>query len=548
MSVFTITLLSKGENIKIPYTLTEVDVHQEVNKIPYARLSFVDGSASKQTFDLSNSPYFVPGNEIEIKAGYEEDAKSETSIFKGIIVKHAVEADLDGSYLNLELKDKALKMTTVRKNKVHREVKEDGVFQKLVTDNGLKVGKIAATKGKHPELVQYNCSDWDFLLSRVDVQGWWVYVHQETLSVVNPAEISTSKATHTFSYGLSNIFNLHLEINAEHQVKEVNSHAWDIEKKKLSQQVKGEDTEMEIGNIDSSSLATAVGAEKYALQSIAPLLPEELKAWSDSKLLKTRWAMVRGSFSIQGIPKIQVLEVMEIEGISDRFNGKAVISGIRHRISEDGWFTDVQFGIKPDSYIDQHAVSSKPAGGLLPSIHGLQIGMVDAFEKDPDGQFRIKVKLPFLGEEETAIWARILSPDAGKERGVFFRPEVGDEVVVGFLNDDPRQAIVLGSLFSKSLPPPVVADEINEKNFIKGIFSKEGLQVKMDDENKMIQLITSEKQLISVNEKEKSIKLQDVNGNKITMNEDGILLESAKDIVLKADGNVEITGTEVDVN
>lgn len=549
MGVFTITIFSNGAQITTPYVLYSVDILHEVNKIPYAQLTFVDGNPATQAFLLSNSTHFIPGQELEISIRYEEDAQTETTLFKGIIVKHAIEADVDASYLTIELKDSAVKMTTTRKNKLYRDQGETDIFRQLIEDNGLEVGEIATIEGEgEPEdIVQYYCSDWDFLLSRTDVYGWWVHTNAGNISIINPADIDTSQANHSFSYGLDNIFNVHLEIDAEHQLDQVDSTSWDIANQATTEPTQAVSFETGIGNVPPSDLASALGATAYHMQSILPLNQIELQAWSDSKLRKSRFGMVRGYFSVRGIPQIQPLEVMEIAGISDRFNGNAIISAVRHRISAEGWFTDVQFGIQPDSYLSKYPVEAQRASGLLPAIQGLQMGIIDAFEEDPEEQFRLKVKLPALGADAEAIWARLASPDAGNGRGFFFRPETGDEVIVGFLNNDPRHAIVLGGLFSQVLPPPVESDQISDTNPIKGIFSREGLQIKIDDENKVLKIITSDDHLITLDQTEELIEIKDLHGNQMTLNADGITIKSAKDVIIEADGNVEITGQKVDI-
>jgi len=55
-----------------------------------------------------------------------------------------------------------------------------------------------------------------------------------------------------------------------------------------------------------------------------------------------------------------------------------------------------------------------------------------------------------ISTSDDGIWARISTLDAGKQRGTFFRPEIGDEVIVGFLNDDPRYPVVLGMVNSSA--------------------------------------------------------------------------------------------------
>lgn len=547
MSVFTITILSEGKKVDAPYVLKAVDVFQEVNRLPHARLVFVDGNPALQEFKLSNTDFFIPGKEIEIKIRYEEDANSENTIFKGIITKQAVEADVYASSLELELKDKAVKMTTLPQNKVYVAQEESDIFRQLIEGNGLNAGDITANTGELEEIVQYHVCDWDFLLTRADISGLWVVCSDGTISVVDPSTIQTANAQHRFSHGIDNILSFHLEIDAEQQLTQVSSTAWDLAENNLTPASQANNFELGLGNLKANELASAVGGTEWQLQSIIPLTGAELQAWANAKLRKSRFAMMKGTLTVKGIPNINLLEVIEIAGVSDRFNGNTIISGIRHRITEDGWFTDVQFGMSAEWYADRIKDMNTTSSNLLPAIQGIHIGVVDAFEADPNELFRLRVQIPAFGADAPSIWARLLSLEAGNGRGFFFRPEVGDEVVVGFLDNDSRQAIVLGSLFGSKQLPPVPNEEITEDNFIKGFFSREGIQIKMDDEKKALHFITSENQSITLDEDAQSIEIKDVNENSILMDADGITIRSAKNIVIEASDNVEIKGSKVDV-
>src|SRR3954463_14197761 len=95
------------------------------------------------------------------------------------------------------------------------------------------------------------------------------------------------------------------------------------------------------------------------------------------------------------------------------------------------------------------------------------IGVVTSLD-DPDGIGRVKVKYPHL-EDEQSYWARLVSPMAGKGRGLFMRPEVDDEVAVGWEYNDPRRAYILGAVWSKTDTPPPDDGKKTENNwrFIK---------------------------------------------------------------------------------
>ena len=163
-------------------------------------------------------------------------------------------------------------------------------------------------------------------------------------------------------------------------------------------------------------------------------------------------------------------------------------------------------------------------------------------ESDPLGEDRIQLRLPLIDPQDDGTWARVSTLDAGNERGSFFRPEIGDEVLVGFLNDDPRHPVVLGMLHSSSRPAPIsAADDNHEKGFV----SRSGMKWLFNDEHKNILLETPDGNKVSISGEDQSIMMEDQHGNKIVLDSNGILLESTQDIVLKATGNLEVEGLAV---
>lgn len=100
----------------------------------------------------------------------------------------------------------------------------------------------------------------------------------------------------------------------------------------------------------------------------------------------------------------------------------------------------------------------RPAPDLLSVALGgrLALAAVTSVE-DRDGLGRVEVRLWGLRgapDQTLKVWARVAVPFAGPGRGAFLLPGVGDEVVVGFLEDDPRHPIVLGSLWNGAQRPP----------------------------------------------------------------------------------------------
>jgi len=187
-------------------------------------------------------------------------------------------------------------------------------------------------------------------------------------------------------------------------------------------------------------------------------------------------------------------------------------------------------------------VAPHPAGGLLPPVDGLQLGLVTALEGDPDGEYRVQVRIPMIDASEEGVWARIALLDAGEERGTYFRPEVGDEVVLGFLGGDPRNPIILGGVHSSAFPPPIDPADDNHK---KGTVTRSGIRFVFDDETTDATLETPNGNTVVLSDDEGSITMADENGNSVLLDSDGVTIDSAADVTVTASGDVTIEGTNV---
>jgi len=542
MGVVTVTITSDGKTMDPAFELVMVDIVKEVNRIPYATLSLRDGSVSEQTFAVSDEAFFEPGREIDIKLRYEDVAGSESRVFKGLVVKQIVEANEQGTLLTVALKDAALKMTQCRHSIVYAGKTDAQVFETLIADNGLKKGVLEATKPAHAELVQYHCTDWDFMLSRADFYGLLVIANDGYISV---KKIKTSGIlVHTITFGISEIYGFEMEVDGSHQYKNIESIAWDRDNQKLTQASKAASFSLPQGDLNAETIAHAVGGDVQSLASAVPLDPETLQSWADGAMIKSRLSMIRGRISVPGTGSIRRMDLINVSGVGKRFNGKTLVTGVRHRVDRNGWQTDVQFGLSAERFISKADIMDRPAAGHLPGVNGLQIGIVTD-NQDPDKKGRVKVMLPGIDEKKGEVWARLASPDAGNGRGFFFRPEKGDEVIVGFFNDDPRQAVILGAMYNAKNTPP---REITKDNINKGIFTIKGSSLAfIDDKKPSVIICTAEKNGIIFDDDGELVEIQDQHGNKITMNKDGVTIKSAKDFKIDASGNVEINGTKVDV-
>lgn len=537
-SVVTHTIISGGTEVSKQYQLLSIIVNKEVNRIPMATLVYTDGEPSKQSFELSGKADFEPGKEIEIKAGYSSDEKL---LFKGIVIKHSIRVRNKNSVLIIECKDKAVKMTAACKNKYALDTKDSDIIEELIDTYGLDKD-VATTTVTHKQIVQYNCTDWDFMLCRADVNGLLCIPNDGKLSVA-PPEFG-GEAALTIQYGAT-VHNLDAEIDARLQYKSVKGSVWNYTDQELVKDTEAEDPGVpDAGNLSADTLADVIGESEYRLFNSAKIEEPELQAWVNAAMMKNRLAKIRGKVTTDGTADVLPGQLIQLNGVGDRFEGKLFVTGIRHQITEGLWQTTFQFGINPEWFVQTYNVQQPLSGAMLPAIQGLHIGIVTQLESDPDGEDRILVKIPVINNDEDGIWCRVATLDAGEKRGTFFRPEISDEVIVGFINNDPRHAVVLGMLNSSAKPAPLAAADDNHE---KGYVSRSEMKMIFNDDKKSFTLETPGGNKFIINEDEKKIHLEDQNGNKITMNEDGIKIESIKDIILKAAKDINAEGVNINI-
>lgn len=172
--------------------------------------------------------------------------------------------------------------------------------------------------------------------------------------------------------------------------------------------------------------------------------------------------------------------------------------------------------------------------------NGVVIGTVSDLQ-DPEKIGRVRVKLPQFDDQPTG-WARVVAPMAGKDRGFFFQPEVGDEVLVAFENGDPRRAYVLGGLWSKvDTPPP--RDGNDPQNNIRLIKSRSGHLVILDDTDGSEKIIIRDKSganTLTWDAANNKITIESGKGDLDIKAPAGTLSISAKTIEIKATADMTV--------
>ena len=168
-------------------------------------------------------------------------------------------------------------------------------------------------------------------------------------------------------------------------------------------------------------------------------------------------------------------------------------------------------------------------------IYGVVIGIVTK-TKDEDNLGRVKVRFPWLVNNDESYWARVATLMAGPGRGTFFLPEVNDEVLVAFDHGDTRFPYVIGALWNGVDKPPYTNADGN--NNLRAIKSRSNHQIILDDTSRSakIQIIDATgKNAITIDSKANTMTLQ-VEGN--------IVLKAAKGKIVLDAQSVEITSSQ----
>lgn len=170
-------------------------------------------------------------------------------------------------------------------------------------------------------------------------------------------------------------------------------------------------------------------------------------------------------------------------------------------------------------------IGSQEQGVSERTFYGVVIGIVTN-NQDPEKLARVKVKFPWLSNEDESYWARIAAPMAGKDRGTFFLPEVDDEVLVVFEHGNLQFPYILGALWNGKDTPPVTNED--GKNNVRVIKSRSGHVIKLNDEEG--------KETIEIIDKSKKNSLViDTAKNTITLTTDQDITLSAPQGTIKLD-------------
>jgi phage baseplate assembly protein V len=174
-------------------------------------------------------------------------------------------------------------------------------------------------------------------------------------------------------------------------------------------------------------------------------------------------------------------------------------------------------------------------------IYGVTVGEV-VENIDTTGQGRVKIRLPWLPSIEP--WCRVAVPMAGAERGFYFIPQVGDEVLVAFNHGDIREPYIIGCLWNGQDSPPtqVPTDAVNKRI----IRTPAGHQIELDDAAQSITITSTTDHKVTIDPEKIELATARDTVTLSLSTEGGVSIEAKTSLELKAK-KIRIEGTVIDI-
>jgi len=158
---------------------------------------------------------------------------------------------------------------------------------------------------------------------------------------------------------------------------------------------------------------------------------------------------------------------------------------------------------------------------------------------DPANEGRVKIKMPWFDEQMETEWCRVRQFYAGNGYGAFFVPEVGDEVLIAFIQGDMRQPIILGGLYNGNDKPPSHRDDQTDQKLVR---TKGGHEFLLDDSSgkERVRITTQGGHQLDLSDADNTVSVQTSGGQSITMSPGTITLQA--DAIVLSGSSVSLGG------
>lgn len=445
------------ENLRFVGIRTEF----RANGIPTAKLSLsVPGNALDDLSKESEIALCQPGKQLFISI---ESKQKNTELFSGIITTSELTLTREKPELVLTLKHLLVQLDNVVRSQVFTDITDQQIIESLCPFK-IDTDADALIKTRHEQRIQFRCTDWQMLRQCLEANGAWLSADTSRIRIFRPALSNLADHTLTSDKGKS-LKTAHWQFSALDQPKTLSLRSWDITAQA------GLSVEAKTALLGKDALDPQTGdtlsEKKWELSYGTSPSRDVLQQKANSILQQLQLRRVQGEFTVEGTLDYHPGQTLKLVGYGQHFDGTGIISAVSHMITPSRWTTTITLGER--GLIPVAAVQQT---GFLPGI------VVNSPSEGSQRLGRVKIRLKMLNNLQNEIWARFAMPYASVNGSFFCYPEFGDEVVVGFFDNDPDYPVIIGSMHN---PKTMSAAQTEQGEYLKGwSFPAQGLRLLVD--------------------------------------------------------------------
>jgi len=394
---------------------------------------------------------FREGKKIEIFFG----ERSKSKLIVGKIAGLEPELQVEHPTLRVRGYDLSHNLYRGRQRRSFNQVTDSDLAKKLAREVGLRPGTMDDTSDVHEYLFQNNQTNAEFLLERARRLGYELWVDGDKLNFCKP---TPNGQPVILDWG-DTLISFRPRLSTAEQINQVEVRGWDPRQKRavVGRATRGQGApQIGIAEPGADIARDGWGEAKFAIVNEFVRSPAEAETLAQAALDEMASSFVEAEGTC--LPNAEILpgRQVQIDGVGERFNGTYYVTQVIHEWAADsGMVTHFIVSGRRDRGLWSLVQDAKPAA---PGIHGVVIGVVTN-NKDPDELGRVRVKFPWLSEQDESAWARVVALMAGNGGGFFILPEVDDEVLVAFEHGDIHRPFVVGALWNGRDKTPLQASE-----------------------------------------------------------------------------------------
>ncbi len=469
--------------------LAEVRVQQRLSLPALCELVFTDPPGP-----LDVAARLAPGTPLAVHAGDQA-----TALFSGEVTVAAWAYGPAGQRtLRVRGYDLLHRLRKRRRVVAHVNLSVAELAAEMVTDIGLVVaGTIPGPLW--PRVIQQGEPDLQLLSDLAARAGLYLTVRDNVLHLVTLTGIGDAIP---LVLGDS-LLETHLEVSREPATRSVSVQSWNprLAVAGSAELQSGSAARLEFG---APGQRTLTGQTLPDDRHAAGLAQAELDRYTAYE--KTLWGIAAGDTRLRPATPVTVA------GVEHSVAGRYVVTAVTHTIDATRGFVS-ELSSVPPAPPDSLARPTAAALGIVTQV------------TDPQNEGRIRVSLPAYGDVETE-WLQVLSPGAGRDKGLMILPGVGDRVLVLLANGEPAEGTVLGGLYGPAGMPDSGVEGGDTQRYT---------------------LLTAGGQRVQLDDAAHTVRVEDSHGSYVELSPDKVLVHATTRLELDAPGQaVVIRGASID--